>query len=697
MKDWRKKRKENLAELTLGTHILAYLLAIIILVSAETFFEEYTFNTTCILLISTVLPAAVFVLLDYHFLQGSYDSRVMRVWNITKLTLLYAVITAVFMKFQGEHLWLFASIYLLPVVLSSITLGKRWGMVFAATAVGSIFFLSGGMGFAGNQNVNTVEAILVLGGIFILFAWLFGGILEVEQETTEKISQERDLIMKMMDTSPAGIMVLGYNREIVYANARVEQIFSSGCVELQEMINRGVLFSPGESTPSCLDKVFQSVLARGEPVYNYLETITRDGAKDTYVSVSGAPISKPDGGIEQVVLAVDDVTKQKIIAEEMLKADKLESLGLLAGGIAHDFNNYLAVILGNISLVKIWNENEKAARSLEHMEKAVLQARELTRKLFIFARGGAPVRKTLQLNNLLLDTVGFALCGSMVAYETRLADDLRPVEADEAQIGQVINNILLNAVQAMPNGGKIKLAAANMTIDRTESGLPLPQGDYIHISITDEGIGIPADQLGKIYDPFFSTKPKGSGLGLATVYTIVQSHGGLIRAESEPGVGTTFNIYLPASTKHSPADLEESEELYIGEARILIMDDDELLLKACGDMLIHLGCRVSYALDGAEMVRLYQEAAEAQAGSAYDVVIMDLTIPGGMGGVEAMERLRRLDPGVKAIVSSGYSDSSVITRYKNYGFSGYVNKPYRMKELSEVLKKVLNPAQDSAS
>lgn len=498
------------------------------------------------------------------------------------------------------------------------------------------------------------------------------------------------MIARMMDTSPAGIMVLDSHQNIVYANTLLEQIFGLKGPALQELFNQKTTKSE-ENLSDSPAEVFRKVITGGEPVFNYLWTIYHNKEKTAYLSVSGAPIFDSEGDVEMVVLTVNDITRQKKMNEEILKADKLDSIGLLAGGIAHDFNNFMTVILGNISLVKIRNKNEKIRANIEHMEKAALQARDLTRKLFVFAKGGAPVKKTVHLQKLLMDTVGFVLSGSMSVHEIKVAEDLFPVKADEAQIGQVINNILINAVQSMPGGGKIFLTACNIILRDGEmkNVLPLSPGEYVCITIVDEGIGIPACHLGKIFDPFFSTKPNESGLGLATAHTIIQNHGGLIQVESQPDTGTTFHIYLPASSGTYHVTLE-NEGLYFGEGRILIMDDDELILRTCGEMLKYLGYQVSYAYDGDEAIRLYKEAAEGLTGAAYDAVIMDLTIPGGIGGKEAIKQLRRFDPAAKAIVSSGYSDDSVVANYKNYGFSGCVNKPYQIKELSEVLVKILD-------
>ncbi|UNC93031.1 hybrid sensor histidine kinase/response regulator [Candidatus Contubernalis alkaliaceticus] len=687
MKNWQKKRQKSLAEVNLVTHILAYLVTVIILIFVANL-KEYTFYTSTILLTGTVSPAAVFILIDYHFLQRKYRYPVLLWWNIAKHTLLFIIITMVLASSQREQVWLFGSIYLLPVALSCIALGKRWGTAFAGAASLCIFFLSSGLNFTGNQELGILEPTLVLGSIFFLLAWFLGGILEIEKENSKQLRQERDLIARMMDTSPAGIMVLNRCGNIIYANSRLEQIFKLKKTELQKLLWQKAA-GPKENNPHNPKEVFQIVMSEKKPAYNYSGTL--DGNEKTaYVSISGAPVFDAEDNVEQVVLTVNDITQQKKINEEILKADKLNSIGLLAGGIAHDFNNFMAVILGNISLVNIRNKDKKISVYLEHMEKAALQAEELTCKLFVFAKGGAPIKKTIYLKNLLKDTIGFILSGSASICKVQIAEDLFPIEADSTQIGQVINNILINAVQAMPEGGKISLTACNLILTDDElNSIPLSPGDYVCITIGDDGIGITPYHLDKIFDPFFSTKPGGSGLGLATAHTIIQNHGGLIQVESQPGMGTTIFIYLPACAGACP-ETDKNEELYFGSGHILIMDDDELVLKTCGEMLKSLGYQVSWAYHGEEAISLYKKSAQEGDIFDFDAVIMDLTIPGGMGGKEAIKQLRKLNPAVKAIVSSGYSDDPVMANYKEYGFSACLRKPYQIKELSRTLVKIMN-------
>jgi two-component system cell cycle sensor histidine kinase/response regulator CckA len=384
-----------------------------------------------------------------------------------------------------------------------------------------------------------------------------------------------------------------------------------------------------------------------------------------------------------------DVTDRKRLEEEEQRVARLESVGLLAGGIAHDFNNILTAILGNISLAKMETQpGSELHDRLELAEKASLRARELTKQLLTFSKGGAPVKKLASLRELLRDTAGFALRGSNVRCSFSIPDDLWHAEIDAGQVSQVVHNLVINAVQAMPAGGTIELTAENMALSETQSlgmSLPLKEGNYIRISVTDHGSGIAEEHLDKVFDPFFSTK-KSSGLGLATSFSITRYHGGHLSVESEPGSGSTFYLYLPASTETFAGGQDKKEEMApAGEARILVMDDEKGVREVAGRMLRHIGyADVDFAADGAAAVKLYEAAMES--GNPFSLVILDLTIPGGMGGSETIKQLLKIDPGVKAIVSSGYADESVMAEYKDYGFCGMVAKPYSIGELGKAVR-----------
>ncbi len=373
--------------------------------------------------------------------------------------------------------------------------------------------------------------------------------------------------------------------------------------------------------------------------------------------------------------------------EELIKARKLESVGILAGGIAHDFNNILTIILGNVSLAQMdVPVGSQSAQRLSEAKKASQRAKDLTQQLLTFSKGGAPIRKTVSIVGLIKDSVSFASRGSNVKCEISIAEDLWPVDVDEGQMSQVINNLMINAEQAMPEGGVVRIKAENIVVE-ADGFLPLKAGRHVKISIRDEGIGVPHESLSKIFDPYFTTKQKGSGLGLATSYSIIKNHSGLITVESEVCVGTIFYIYLPASQHSIQVKESEKSETIAGKGKILVMDDEAQVREIAGKMLTRFGYEVGFASDGAEAIRLYKRAKKS--GRPFDALIMDLTVPGGMGGREAIKKLMAIDPGVKVIVSSGYSNDPVIAQFQKYGFQGLLAKPYEFEELSRTLNEVL--------
>jgi PAS domain S-box-containing protein len=380
-----------------------------------------------------------------------------------------------------------------------------------------------------------------------------------------------------------------------------------------------------------------------------------------------------------------DITERKRMEEELLKADKLESVGVLAGGIAHDFNNILTSISGNISMAKMLAKpGDKALGLLNAAESASVRAQGLTRQLLTFAKGGEPVKETASIKKLIKESSRFVVSGSKSVCKFQIAEDLWPVDADLGQISQVITNITINANQAMPRGGIIRITAENIPPERIGK-LPLKPGRHIRISIIDQGIGIPEKHLSKIFDPYFTTKQAGSGLGLASAYSIIKKHNGYISVDSRLGTGTGFHIYLPASDKKVP--VKEEEALITGHGKILMMDDDQLLKEMAEDMLDMLGYESEFAEDGDEAIEMYKKAMES--GKLYDAVILDLTIPGGMGGKEAIKILLEIDPDVKAIVFSGYAEGEVLSNYREHGFKAMMKKPFDMNVLGKALNDVL--------
>jgi len=414
--------------------------------------------------------------------------------------------------------------------------------------------------------------------------------------------------------------------------------------------------------------------------------ISRDGA-EFLIEDSAAPIFDRESNIIGVVIVFRDITNEKLIELQLEKARRIESIGVLAGGIAHDFNNILTAITGNISLAKMHADPQSDIGAwLQEMEKACRRATGLTQQLVTFSKGGAPIKKTASIGELLIDSASFVLRGSNVKCEFSVQENLSPCEIDDGQISQVINNMIINADQAMSEGGEIVISAENISLDKS-ANLPLPQGEYVKISITDEGEGIGVENIDKVFDPYFSTKEKGSGLGLTSCYSIIKKHNGLITVESDVGKGSKFSIFLPATSK-TPSQITKSYQApESGEGKILVMDDEEAVRKVVGEILKHLGYEVVLSVDGSKALEQYQEALDA--GRPFDAVILDLTIPGSMGGIKTIKKLLEIDPQVKAIVSSGYSSDPVMSAYKNYGFSGVVLKPCSASTIAQELQRVL--------
>jgi PAS domain S-box-containing protein len=492
---------------------------------------------------------------------------------------------------------------------------------------------------------------------------------EAEAKYRTLVEQARDAILIVQDG------------QIVYANPACESLsgytLAEFCLRPPQV---GDFLAPDDR-----ERVvgYYAQRLRGEAVPECYEAdlVRKDGQR---VTVEIKPCVIVYQGQPAIMALLRDITDRKQLEEELLQARKLESVGVLAGGIAHDFNNILTAILASVSLAKRYvGAQGKAFERLTVAENACRRAADLTHQLLTFAQGGAPIRRTASITDLIHDSVEFALRGSNVRGDLTLPAHLWPVEIDPGQINQVLYNVILNAKQAMPQGGVVEIRAENLPSD---AGLPplLPQRRWIKITLRDQGCGIPADQLPKIFDPYFTTKASGSGLGLAIAYAIVAKHDGHITVTSEVGVGTTVSLYLPASTHLLGPTPDQPRPAVVCQGTILVMDDDETIRDVLGDMLTQLGYQSQGAPHGAEVIALYQQARDA--GRPFTAVLLDLTIPGGLGGRETLAQLRAIDPQVCAIVSSGYANDPLMANFSAYGFRGVLRKPYTLEGLNEALQ-----------
>lgn len=502
------------------------------------------------------------------------------------------------------------------------------------------------------------------------------------QRTEEKIRQAKEQWEKTFDSIDDAITIQALDMRMLRVNRAAGRLFG---LEPQQLIGRlcfEVFADREDPCPECPQQLTSNDFSPHSCEIEH----TKLGK--TFL-VTTSPIFTENGELSGIVHSAKDITEKLKIEEELTKAQKLESVGVLAGGIAHDFNNILTTILGNVTLAKMYaDSSHKISSRLEEAEKACLRAKDLTHQLLTFSKGGAPIKKAASISDLVKESSSFALMGSNVRCTYDICQDLWPVEIDEGQMSQVINNLIINACQAMPNGGEIEIRLENSKLEQTDNGRS-KISRYVRLSIRDHGIGIAKESLTKIFDPYFTTKPGGSGLGLSMAYSIIKRHDGLMTVDSKPGEGTTFYIELPASNKNPIKATEKSEgpTAAAGKGKILVMDDEKSIRDLVGQMLNFLGYDAKLAENGNEAIEIYTEAN--QSGKPFDAVIMDLTVPGGMGGKEALDKLRQANPEIKAIVSSGYHTDPIMSNFKQYGFSGVIAKPYRMKDLGETLRSVI--------
>jgi PAS domain S-box-containing protein len=500
--------------------------------------------------------------------------------------------------------------------------------------------------------------------------------------TIDALRESESLFRDLAERAVVGVYLI-QDGVFQYVNPKMAEIFGYAPAEMMGKVRNLDVTHPDDRT-AVIENVRKRLSSEVVSIQYEFRGLTRTG-EVIEIEVFGTRTSYH--GCPAIVGTLLDITRRKKAEQEQLRAEKLESLGILAGGLAHDFNNLLAAILGNLSVARESDRGEAQLRDvLADAEGAALRARDLARQLLTFSRGGEPVKTCVDIGPLLRSSTSFAVRGSPVLCEHDIPRDLWPLDVDEGQIGQVVHNLALNAVQAMPEGGRLRVTAENVP---RGAALPagLAPGPYVRIDAADTGPGIGPDVARRIFDPYFTTKPSGTGLGLATAHSIVRRHGGYIGLDSQPGRGATFHVYLPAALSARASPPAPPGALVRGQGNIIVMDDDEAVQRVTARMLTRLGFSVLCARDGSEVLALCASAREQ--GQPIDAAIMDLTIPGGMGGKETVKLLREREPDVKAIVSSGYSSDPVMAEYASHGFAGVVAKPYRIEELNEVLRRVL--------
>lgn len=491
-------------------------------------------------------------------------------------------------------------------------------------------------------------------------------------ETSKELSKERQFLNYVLEATNTNINITDTDFNLQYVDPSWQKVYGNPtgrkCYE----------YFMGRTEP-CENCGIPEALKKKTTIV-YEELMPSENGR--IVEVHTIPFKDLDGKWLVAEFNVD-ITRRKKAEEALQTAQRLESLGILAGGIAHDFNNLLTGIFSNIDIASELTDNEEIRKHLSQASDSIERTRSLTGQLLTFAKGGTPVKKTDQLPPFIKKTVNFALSGSNTSCRFNISDDILLCEFDRNQIGQVIDNLVINAKQAMKDGGSIEVSAENISINE-DNDENLAPGKYVSISVKDSGSGISSDILPKIFDPFFTTKEKGAGLGLATSFSIVKRHGGHIKVSSEEGKGSTFTVFLPATTKTVSEEKNDIGTEHIGKGTFLIMDDQEIIRMTTGKIMENLGYSVVTQSDGADAVDYFLKNGKNLTG-----MIFDLTIPGGMGGIDAVTEIRKTDKNIPIFVSSGYADDPVMSNPEEYGFNGSITKPFTKEELIQMLNRFI--------
>jgi len=539
--------------------------------------------------------------------------------------------------------------------------------------------------FFKNQYKPDEEAEKIMGILAIAIA-----IEEGRAHYRNRLEEEKERLLVTMYSITDGVVATDTTGKIILLNEVASRLVGWRQEKATGKDIKQVMSLFDEREERTRRDLVETIIKKGKP-YDFPHEFILEKEDKTWrlVSLSGAPIRNKEDRIIGLVFVLRDITEQKVIEEEMIRKQKLESIGTLAAGIAHDFNNLLTGMFGSLEMArKFVDSREKVLHYISNALSVYERAKNLTMQLLTFSKGGQPIKKLHFLQEILENTARFALSGTNISYELRLADNLWMCRIDKNQVEQAIDNILINARQAMPDGGTIMIDAENVVPGEHAYSFLHSDTPYVKIQIEDEGIGISKKDQSKIFDPFFTTKEKGSGLGLATAYSIIQQHDGHIILHSQPGKGSQFAIFLPANPSVQPQTPDISEiKLHQGKGRILVMDDDDMILNVASHMLRDLGYEVNTCKDGQEALEIYEKALQKR--EPFDALILDLTVPGRMGGKKMVEILRERYPDAITIATSGYSSDPVMMYPQKYGFDDNLPKPYQYKQLQNVLQRLL--------
>ncbi|MBD3390789.1 MAG: PAS domain S-box protein [Chitinivibrionales bacterium] len=505
------------------------------------------------------------------------------------------------------------------------------------------------------------------------------------RETELALRASEQMYRDLVETSPEPILVTDHELRVVMSNRAAVDAF--GMQKRAALHARKYPELVAEADRQRADALFRAAENTGNSQTGELQ-FARGSGSSFLGEMHLARMADTEGQVFGFVSIVRDVTAKRKQDAELFKAQKLESVGTLAGGLAHDFNNVLTGIIGNLFMARSGMEpGTEAASLLEDAERAALRAKRLTSQLLTFSTGGEPVKEVVSLADIIENAARFCFSGSKVQCTLDIPSTLPAVEADKGQLDQVISNLLINADQAMPNGGTVEIAAAPVTLD-TASGFPVAPGEYVRVTVRDSGVGIEPGNMRRIFDPYFTTKRGGSGLGLATAYSIIQKHRGHIYCESTPGGGAAFTFFLPATARAAPREQEPERRQVKGGGRVLIMDDDHAVRMVMEKVLERAGFSTRVVGNSDDAIAAYCSARDRR--EPFDLVLMDLTIPGGNGGKETIAKLREIDPRARAVVVSGYSNDPIMSDYRQHGFAGVLPKPFEVREFLQVVNEALD-------